>query len=59
MRTRQVAHLEQSEGVVTRTLHLHPPSGVAEQVEPFAWETSVAVQVPNWNPASHACAPKS
>jgi hypothetical protein len=56
---RHVAHLLQSAGVVTRSLHRHPPSGVAEHVEPLACDTSVAVHAPSWNPASQDAGPKS
>ena len=57
--TPHVAHLLQSRGVVTVTLHIQPPSGTAEHVEPFAAEFSVAAQVPNWKPESQFAWPKS
>jgi hypothetical protein len=44
---RHVAHLLQSAGVVTCSLHWHPPSGVAEHVDPLACDTSVAVHAPS------------
>jgi len=56
--TRQSAHLKQSAGVVTVTLQRQPPAGVAEQVEPFACELSVALHVSITKPASQVAGPK-
>jgi hypothetical protein len=57
--TRQVAHLLQSAGVVTRTLQLQPPVGVAKQVESLGSELRVAEHAPIVKPGSHASAPKT